>query len=77
MHQLTGRRITTIQIPLTRRERLGHWWCGVIAAIREEPPIERTKWVHLNPGDPGYDKAPLLEGYDPHPLHFDAAGTPD
>jgi hypothetical protein len=66
----TGRKLGIIQVTLAKRERFRYWWLGVRDAIFQVPPMERSDWVHFNPGDPGYDSAPIHEAIDAHPLRF-------
>lgn len=72
----TDRRWGTKEVPLTRTERLRHWWKCVCDAIFEKPPLTRTEWVAYNPSDTGYTDAPFVERVVVSQIRFDAKAIP-
>lgn len=59
--RFTGRRFDFKSIPLSLGERMAHWFRGVKWAILEIPPKSRTVEFAINPGELGYEDAPMVE----------------
>mgnify|MGYP000987986527 FL=1 len=55
--------------PVSRRDRLAHWWAGVWEAITTAPPKEIATFVEVYPGQPGYDTAPFVMHYSAGPRY--------
>lgn len=50
-------RLRVEMVPLSRRERIAVWWRGVLDALSESPPTERSRQVKVMPGEPGFETA--------------------
>ncbi len=57
-------------VRMTPWQRVRDWWHGVREAIRNTPETHYSKWIHVKPGDPGYEDATWGYVTDPNPLRY-------